>query len=369
MDRPRVLILGKLPPPVMGPALATEIILNSDLKSEFELHHFDTRINESVADMGKLKPGKIRIIRNQYRAFSVMLKTVKPHLVLIPIGQTTAGFFKDIPFIRMAHKSGAKVVIQLRGSAWRTWFDKLDTFRRMGIKRQLDKVSGAIVLGENLRYIFGDLLPEEKIFVVPNGADYTFPEKVENTHVQITYLANYLPGKAILEVLHAMYILSKVHDLPVYKLDGYGNWDNENYRAQCKRVAKSLSNVKLHTSVSGDTKWKVLADSDIFVFAPVLPEGHPWSIVEALAAGLPVVSTDKGAIAQSVKDGENGFLLNNPDPEILAEKLEILIRNNDLRKRMGEKSREMYNSDFTADAMVRNLGKVFNHTLQNSCAE
>ena len=348
----------------MGPALATEIILNSDLRNEFELNHFDTRINESVADMGKLKPGKIKIIRNQYRAFKSMLESAEPHLVLIPIGQTTAGFFKDIPFIRMAHKSGAKVVIQLRGSAWRTWFNKLDAFRQMGVKRQLNKVSGAIVLGENLRYIFKDLISEERIFVIPNGGDYTFPEKAESAAVQITYLANYLPGKGIQEVLRAMDILSRKRDLPPYKLNGYGSWDSESYRSQCEVIAKRLSNVTLHTSVSGDAKWKVLADSDIFVFAPVLPEGHPWSIVEALAAGLPVVSTDRGAIAQSVKDGENGFLLADPDPEILAEKLETLIRNKDLRKRMGKKSHEMYKSDFTADAMVQNLGKVFNQVLE-----
>lgn len=369
MDRPRILVLGKLPPPVMGPALATEIILNSDLKNEFELHHFDTRINESVADMGKLKPGKIKIIRNQYSAFKSMLKTVTPHLVLIPIGQTTAGFFKDVPFIRMAHKSGAKVVIQLRGSAWRRWFNKLDPFRQMGVKRQLNKVSGAIVLGDNLRYIFSDIIPEEKIFVVPNGGDYTFPERADNTHIQLTYLANYLPGKGIQEVLRAMRNLSQKRDLPPYMLNGYGSWDSESYRAQCEDIAKNLPNVTLHTSVSGDAKWKVLADSDIFVFAPMLPEGHPWSIVEALAAGLPVVSTDRGAIAQSVKDGENGFLLTDPDPEIIAEKLEALIRDNDLRKRMGEKSRQMYLSDFTADSMIRNLGKVFNQILQDSCVE
>lgn len=349
----------------MGPALATEIILNSDLKNEFELYHFDTRINASVADMGKLKPGKIQIIRNQYSAFKSMLKTVKPQLVLIPIGQTTAGFFKDVPFIRMAHKSGAKVVIQLRGSAWRTWFDKLDALRQMGVKRQLNKVSGAIVLGENLRYIFRDLIPEEKIFVVPNGGDYSFPKKSENKEIQITYLANYLPGKGIQEVLRAMNILSRKRDLPPYKLNGYGSWNSESYRSQCESVTKNLPSVRLHKSIVGDAKWKVLADSDIFVFAPSLPEGHPWSIVEALAAGLPVVSTDRGAIAQSVKDGENGFLLVDPDPETIAEKLEVLICDTDLRKRMGERSREMYNSDFTAQAMVGNLGKVFNQILQD----
>jgi len=353
----------------MGPALATEIILNSDLKNEFELHHFDTRINDSVADMGKLKLGKVQIIQNQYRTFKSMLKVVKPHLVLIPVGQTTAGFFKDIPFIRMAHKSGAKVVIQLRGSAWRKWFDKLDRFRQMGIKKQLEKVSGAIVLGENLRYIFSDLIPEEKIFVVPNGGDFTFPEKVQTPEVRITYLANYLPGKGILQVLQALFILSRKRDLPIWKVNGYGSWDNENYREQCERIAKDLPNVKLNRSVSGNAKWRVLADSDVFVFTPVLPEGHPWSVVEALAAGLPIISTDRGAIAQSVQDAENGFLLTDPDPEIIAEKLEVLIRNGDLRKRMSKNSRALYESNFTAGVMVLNLGKVFNEMLQKTCVE
>src|SRR5690554_1502509 len=171
MDKPRILILGKLPPPVMGPALATEIILNSKLKNTCELHHFDTRINETVADMGKFKPGKILTIRNQYRAFKEMLLKTKPQVVLVPIGQTSAGFFKDVPFIRIADKAGAKVVLQLRGSAWRTWFDKLDAVRKMAVKNQINRVEGAIVLGANLKWIFKDLLPDHKIFVVPNGGD------------------------------------------------------------------------------------------------------------------------------------------------------------------------------------------------------
>jgi hypothetical protein len=52
-QRPKILILGKLPPPYMGPAVATWILLNSSLKDHFEVLHLDTRINSSLETMGK----------------------------------------------------------------------------------------------------------------------------------------------------------------------------------------------------------------------------------------------------------------------------------------------------------------------------
>lgn len=376
MEKPRVLILGKLPPPVMGPALATEIILGSSLRERYDLHHFDTRINESVADMGRLKPQKIQIIRRKYRAFKTMLASVKPQLVLIPVGQTTAGYFKDIPFIRMAEKSGAKVLIQLRGSAWRSWFNGLGALRRMVVMQSLGRVSGAIVLGDNLRYIFEELIDHDKIFTVPNGADYTFPPPAEasageneKTGLRVTYLANYLPGKGILELLLALELIAQKNDLPAFEFNGYGNWDNPAYRAQCEAIAGRLPHVTLHPAVTGADKWQVLANSDIFVFAPTMPEGHPWSIVEAMAAALPIITTDRGAISQSVINHENGYLLDDPHPEMIAGKLTALIKDSALREEMGTKSRAMYEADFTAAAMVRNLGAVFNKILERQCVE
>lgn len=347
----------------MGPALATQIILNSTLKEKFELYHFDTRLNESVADMGKLKPAKLKTIAAQYQRFKKQLKTIKPHIVLIPVSQTTAGFFKDAPFITMAHKFGAKVVIQLRGSAFRTWYDSGSAFRQMGVKRILRRVSAAIVLAPNLRPIFKDLIPDHNIFVVPNGADYPFAEKAKNTKINLTYLANYLPGKGILEVINALKILAQDPSLPPFEFHGYGHWDDPEYRRKCETAADQLDNITLHGAITGTQKWEALARADIFVFTPIAPEGHPWSIVEATAAALPVVSTPKGGISQNVIDGHNGFLINILTPEILAQKLKILICDADLRQQMGQNSRKLYLKEFTAAAMTANLESVFNQIL------
>lgn len=363
MVKPRILILGKLPPPLMGPALATEIILKSSLKERFELHHFDTRINASVAEMGKYSFSKIGIIRRKYRYYKMVIREVKPDLVLVPIGQTTAGFVKDVPFIRMAAKADAKVVIQLRGSAWRDWFEGLGALRQKTVRNQIRKSDAAIVLGDNLRHIFEGFYPENRIFVVPNGADYTFPERAKKG-LQVTYLANYLPGKGILELLQALVILSEKSDIQAFEFNAYGSWDNAAYRKKCEALAERLPHVHLNHSISGDEKWQVLADTDIFVFAPRSPEGHPWSIVEAMAAGLPIITTDRGAIRQSVTDRENGFLLKDPIPEILAEKLELLLKDDPLRKEMGKASREKYFLENTSEQMAEKLGRVFEEVLR-----
>ena len=363
MERPRVLILGKLPPPYIGPAVATKIIMESHLNDQFKLFHFDTRINENVSDMGTFKFSKFSTIRDLYRAFRQKITHTKPALVLIPIGQTAAGFFKDISFIRMASASGARVVLQLRGSEFRGWYDGLDAIRKRVVKTHLRKADGVIVLGENLRWIFKDLFSENRIYVVPNGGDYTFPERKNHT-LRITYLANYLPGKGLLELLEALILLNG-KKLPSFEFHAFGSWNNPAYRQKCMEIAgrPNMAHCHIHGAVSGPEKWQALADSDVFVFAPKTPEGHPWSIVEAMAAGLPIVSTHRGAIAQSVVHGENGFLLDHPDPALLAEALSNFLKDENLRKSMAGASRQKYLKDFTASRMVENLGTVFHDLI------
>ena len=65
-----------------------------------------------------------------------------------------------------------------------------------------------------------------------------------------------------------------------------------------------------HGPVKGDKKFSILNEADIFVFPTYYRnEGHPWVTVEAMAAGLPVISTDHAAISESVHDGKNGYLV------------------------------------------------------------
>ena len=92
-------------------------------------------------------------------------------------------------------------------------------------------------------------------------------------------------------------------------------------------------------------------------------EGFPLSILEAMRAGLPVVASSVGGIAESVRDGENGYLVPRGDAELLRERLERLLTSPDLRARMGASGRARYERDFTLDHSVSRTLAVYQEVL------
>ncbi len=82
-------------------------------------------------------------------------------------------------------------------------------------------------------------------------------------------------------------------------------------------------------------------------------EGISNSIMEYMALGKPVIATDGGGTKEIVADGNTGYLIQQSDPEQLAEKIEILLNDPDMRKRMGMKGKERVAEIFSIDQMTK----------------
>ena len=166
MTKPKILLLGKLPPPYMGPSIGTEILLKSCLKNKFELIHLNTKINNQINSFGRWSLGKvIRNISIYFKMISLVGKT-KPDIVLIPISQTTTGFLKDSLFVLIARLFNRKIVLQLLGSNFKTWVSHSSPITKWYVKCILKQTKGVIVLGNKLKYLFQDYYSNDKIFVV-----------------------------------------------------------------------------------------------------------------------------------------------------------------------------------------------------------
>jgi len=110
---------------------------------------------------------------------------------------------------------------------------------------------------------------------------------------------------------------------------------------------------------------------------PSLYEGHSNTILEAMASGLPVISTRVGGTPEIIEHGQTGFLFAPRDYEGMTGALLNLYQDMDLAKRVGDAGRETVLRRFSADEMVRNYEKLYERLLAKrggkvvgiSCAE
>ena len=109
-----------------------------------------------------------------------------------------------------------------------------------------------------------------------------------------------------------------------------------------------------------------MASAWIFLFPPVLPEGHSRVLLEALAAGVPTVTTDRGANAETIVDGDCGFVLADPVPSELADRLLRLLEDNELRGRMSLNARQRFLDRFTQSHADRCLAEWLTTVADNA---
>ena len=84
----------------------------------------------------------------------------------------------------------------------------------------------------------------------------------------------------------------------------------------------------------------VIADSSVFVL-PSYREGTPHAVLEAMAMGRPIITTDAPGCRETVRDGQNGFIVPARNAPALAEAMERFVQDPALVSRMGRRSRQM----------------------------
>ncbi|BAU29715.1 glycosyltransferase involved in cell wall biosynthesis [Aneurinibacillus soli] len=194
-------------------------------------------------------------------------------------------------------------------------------------------------------------VPIDRIHVIQNGVDqhvFTDTPSSPNVIPTVVMTARIDPVKDILTFLRAAAI---VRDrFPNVKFVLYGSVSVSEYFEECKELREKL---RLHDSFifAGHTSNIVAAyqSGDIIALTSI-SEAFPYSVVEAMMVGKPVVATDVGGVKEAL--GNTGLLVDPIDPEAFAEAILKLLNNSLLRSELGREARERALNFFTLDKVL-----------------
>lgn len=217
-----------------------------------------------------------------------------------------------------------------------------------------------------------------KISVIYNGVDLglfnpkntgNFREEIQvGTDPMVLYVGRISPIKGVQFLIQAIQRVQK--RCPKAKFVfvgpcayGVGYKSNAFYRHFVKSFAGDENIIYLGLITDRNKLAQLYAGADIFVLPSIWQDPSPMVVVEAMASGLPVIASNVGGIPEMVKDWENGLLVPPRDPEALAEAVEFLLENDDVRETMGLKSRSEAERRFSWDTVAKKILQVYEKIL------
>ncbi len=193
----------------------------------------------------------------------------------------------------------------------------------------------------------------QKVIYIPNGIDIGRFDKIQikkSKDPTVIFVGRLHAQKNLLTLLSA--IDSARKDIPDIKLLIVGDGSQKSQLMLQIKKMKLAKNVKMTGQVQGDDLIKLYKSSHLFIL-PSIYEGQPLSLLEAWAAKLPVIVTKTGDCQYLVKDGENGYLINNPlDPTQIAKAIKKALLNRDLSK-LGQNGYNLVKKNFSWEKSAR----------------
>lgn len=365
--RRKIIIAGPLPPPHFGVSNATKITLEG-LKNELDILHLDTSDRRDSFNFGKYDLHNIYLgLKSLFECLKLLLKN--PEVIYIPISQSYPAYFRDAGFILLGRLFRKKIVLHLRGGYFREFYESEKGIRKFLIRITIGMANKVIVLGNSLKYIFEDLTKQENIEVVSNGVDTDFykPEhnKRNTDKFRICFISNYEQSKGWKEILKCAVRLKNGTESNKFEIVMAGKWRCKNEEEYAKSfISKNkLENVvKIHDSVTGHEKVELLQSSHLFLMPTSYRyEGQPWAIIEAMACELPVITSPKGCIAETVLNGQNGFIVKHDDNEKIYDYITLYLKDRLKAEKMGYRSRELAVDKFSQNIFLANLQRILSN--------
>jgi len=274
-----------------------------------------------------------------------------------------ASFVRKSAIGRMAKLLRCCLIIHIHGSRFDVYFRESSKSRQRSITRSLESADLVIALSEEWRVRLRRIAPRSNVRVLPNPVSVAeFEPTLEGRYAvpesggTVLFLGAFGKRKGVYDLLEGIPAVAAERPEVVFEMGG----DQE-----VAEVAGLIEkggverNVKMLGWVTGTDKLAAFTRAHIYVL-PSYHEGLPIGVLEAMAAGLPVVTTPVGGIPEVVKDGVNGIIITPGDVRALSSALLRLLGDPALRKRMSDANVELARSRHDAPVVAATLCEWYN---------
>jgi len=358
MNRLRILMFGPHLNSTTGSANVVNNWLEAGLENKIELHYIST-LKKSLPDRYANK-----FIDAVIAYLLLVIKTTTRKFDIVHINMSThMSFFRKFFIFKWAKLMKIKTIVHIHGSKFKEFCNESNPFVKLMIKNVLDSADAVFALSNSWKRFINNISKSKNVYIVYNGASLKkFSKKINNKNlIFISFMGRLGKRKGVYDLLDAFEKL--IPDFPSARLILGGDGEVNKVR---KLVVKKKLKERINVLgwVSGEQKIKVFRESDIYVL-PSYNEGLPGSILEAMAAGVPIISTPVGGIPEAVIENRNGYLVNPGDVDDLSKKLKILCQNKKLREKMGKESRDIIKEKFEIKKIVLNLLNIYKKIALN----
>jgi glycosyltransferase involved in cell wall biosynthesis len=352
--RPKVLVFGPFRPPeeACGVSAAVRAFAGSSVRDRYDLELVSTY--RPARKRGLLR----RIAFGAWLGARTAVRTMHSAAVLADIHAVSdRSLLSHAAVMFGARLAGRPALLRIHGGDFDRVFERANGMHRAIIRLILRSATSVIVLSEGWRSRIGAIEPRAIVDVIPNSVDCkvftALSKRPARDCRRVLFLANFCERKGHFDALKA--IARLVPRFPDLVLALGGEDRDPGTRKLMERDAERLGildRIEFLGTVSGESKMRAFHDADALIL-PSHTENMPISIMEGMAAGLPVVATVVGAVGEMIEDGETGLLINARDPKALAERLEGLFLDAEYARRLGRCGQAHACATWDADVVAK----------------
>ena len=340
-DAPKIVMIGTAPGGAGGVAAVVETYAAHGLFQRWDAVYLPTHRSGSKAQ-------KSLVALAAWADFMARLALGRVALLHVHLA-SNASFWRKASFILPALALRVGYVLHVHGGDFIGFYRGRGGLARALIRFLLRHAERVIALSPQWREELAGLEPSSRIVVIPNPVEVpAWQASLAEAPPVVLFLGELRERKGVHDLLRAWPGVLETAPGARLALCGAGSAD------EILALARSLgveSSVRLLGWIEGEVKEALLRKAWMLAL-PSHVEALPMAVLEALAAGVPVVATRVGGIPAAVEDGRSGLLIAPRDVGALSAALASLICDGATRTAMGRAARERAVVDFSSEVIV-----------------